>query len=176
MPDPKQPADGPSLETYLETRLNLLAVSLDKLEFGLRERIDAVEEAGLARKEHLESEIAHAKQLLQTAQETAQRATDKSESTQHLHNVEANNWRAEYNKLKSEMTPKDEFQRLDRDFSAYRLEVSRLLAAAAGEKTGTKESKETSLATIAIIVAAVGVVSGVLGSVLATIMRPMGHG
>lgn len=55
-------------------------------------------------------------------------------------------------------------------------ELANRLNVIQGERAGVKETKETSIATIGIIVAAVGVVSGVLGSVLATIMRPMGHG
>lgn len=143
---------GPSIEQYIETRFNLLTVASDKTEAAVRERIDAVEAAGIQASKSLSIEITHAKNLLQTAQETSQRAADKSENTQHLHNIEANNWRTEYNKLKSEMVQKDEFLRLDRDFSAYRLEVSKLIAGQTGEKAGSREYRQDSKSVIALAI------------------------
>lgn len=153
--------DGPSMEQYVETRLNLLTVYIDRMEHTLLDRIEALDRASLARYAGVRQEVEHARELLQLAQDNSKRAVDKSEATQAAHNVAANEWRGTLNDFKSTLINRSEFERLSNEFSAYRLEVSRLLAASSGEKSATREGKETSLTQLSLVSGAIAIIASV---------------
>lgn len=152
MPE-KQSADGPSLETYAETRLNLFKESVDKLEASLRERIDAVEKTGKSAKRHLRDEIAHTKQMLETAQATMKVQAERAEKTQHDINVASNEWRSTLNDFRGSVATKLELDRLYAEFGAYKLENEKRMAASVGERIAKGESKEDWKGYAALIIA-----------------------
>lgn len=199
----KAPADGPSLETYVETRFNLLMTAIDKVDIALRERDDHLKEqvetqfaaqqrTALAYRTGLEAQFSHVEQLFNQAKTASQQAIDKAEAANAAKFQSVNEFRATLSDQADRMMPRVESearhsataekmealahqcsQRFDALGSRID-ELNRRMLLREGAESGTKETKQTSMAVIAIIVAAVGVLSGVLGSVLATIMRPMG--
>lgn len=152
MPLEKQ-APGPVLETYIETRLNLLTVSIEKLDRALRERIDAVEAASIARKDHLASEIEHAKKMLQTAQENLREQSGRAEKTQHDINIASNEWRTTLNDFRGNVPTKDELNRFYAEFGAYKLEIEKRTAIALGERSAKVESKDDWKSIAALVIA-----------------------
>lgn len=156
--EPDKRPTGPSLETYVETRMNLLQVSIDKMEASLRERVDAVEAASIARKDHLASEIEHGKKMLSTAQDNAKLQADDAKKTQHDINVASNEWRATLTDFRSSVPTKDELNRFYSEFVAYKLENEKRLAAATGERSAKSESKDDWRGNAALIVAIAAVI------------------
>lgn len=144
------------IREYLEVRLNLLTVLIDKLEASLRERIDAVEKFGNVDTISLRSEIAHTKQMLQTAQDNLKLQSERSEKTQHDINVASNEWRSTLNDFRGSVATKEELNRLYAEHGAYKLENEKRTAAAIGERAAKVESKEDwkSVAALAIAIAA----------------------
>lgn len=134
--------DGPSTLEYAKERVDLLAATLEKSEQATAER------------------FRHLEQLFNVNAEAARRAIDKAESAQAAHNVAANEWRGTLNDFKTTLVGREEFQRLDRDFSAYRLEVSRIIAEQRGGKEVRAETKDSTQwfasNAIALIAAALG--------------------
>ncbi len=149
--------DGPSLQQYVETRFNLLDVSVTKLEHSLAERFAAIEQARALALRFVEERFRHHEQLSTQAQENAKRAVDKAEAAQSAHNTAANEWRGTLNDFKATLVSREEFQRLDRDFSAYRLEVSRLIASQTGASSAVRETKDDSSRWIGLVVGVGGV-------------------
>jgi len=145
--------DGPSLEQYIETRLNLLNEVIVKVEASFDRRFGAMEEANTLVAKGVDERFAHHQQLSQTLQQSAQLAIDKAERAQSAHNVAANEWRGTLNDFKSTLVSRAEFDRLSSDFAAYKLEAARLFSAAAGEKTGSRETKDDSKSMLAIVIA-----------------------
>jgi hypothetical protein len=145
--------DGPSTLTYLETRLNLLTVSMDKMETVMDRRFAAVEASTALAAKGVDERFKHQEQLTTLGQETAKRAVDKAEAAQSAHNVAANEWRGTLNDFKSTLIGRPEFDKLSADFTAYRLEVARLLSVMAGEKAGTKDTRDDSRSTWALVIA-----------------------
>lgn len=137
--------DGPSMEQYIETRLNLLTEAMKELDRALRERVDGLSSS-------IDQRFEHTDRMSLVVQEGAKRAIDKAEGAQHAHNVAANEWRNTLNDFKNTLVARGEFDRLERDFSAYRLEMSRLFAAEAGSKQAVKETKEDSKSMWALVV------------------------
>jgi hypothetical protein len=153
MADMPRHSDGPSMEQYIETRLNLLTVAIEKMDAALRERIAGVEAVRDALKVSVDERFIHTDRLNEIVQESAKRAIDKAESAQHAHNVAANEWRSTLNDFKNTLVSRAEYDRLERDFSAYRLEMSRLLAANEGSKRGAKEFRDDSKSMWALVIA-----------------------
>lgn len=150
---PTDKPGGPSLETYLETRLNLLTAALEKMDDSLRERISAVESASLARKDHLGAEIEHSKKMLQAAQDNLKLQSDRSEKTQHDINIASNEWRATLNDFRSSVATSAELDRLYGEFAAYKLENEKRTAATSGERAAKGESKDDWKSIAALVIA-----------------------
>lgn len=148
------PDNGPSTREYIEVRLNLLTVAIDKLEGAFEQRVTGMEKFRDAALLNVEHRFKHLEQNITTGQETAKRAVDKAESAQSAHNVASNEWRGTLNDFKTTLIGRPEFDKLSADFTAYRLEVARLLSAQAGEKAGTKDVREDSRAMWALVIAA----------------------
>jgi len=91
-----------------------------------------------------------------------QRAADKAQEVQAAHNIAANEWRATLNDFKAGVVNRVEFERLQGEFSAYKLEVARILAATAGEKTGSRDVGDTSKWLITTVIALVALAVAVL--------------
>lgn len=153
MPAKLPPADGPSLEQYIETRFNLLTVAIEKQEGALRERINAVEAASVSRKNHLQDEIEHTKHMLQTAQESLKLQSERAEKTQHDINIASNEWRSTLNDFRGSVATSAELDRLYAEHGAYKLENEKRMAASAGERIAKGESKEDWKGYAALIIA-----------------------
>lgn len=136
--------DGPTTLEYAKERVDLLVVVIDKLEHNVDRRFADIDSVRLTAVKGIDERFKHLEQLFNVNSEATKRAVDKAESAQAAHNVASNEWRGTLNDFKATLVGREEFQRLDRDFSAYRLEVSRIIAAQAGEKSGTKETKDES--------------------------------
>lgn len=162
MPTSKD-STGPSLDTYIETRLNLLIVLIDKLETSLRERIDAVEKSGTQGRDHLAVEIEHTKQMLQTAQETLKHASERAEKTQHDINIASNEWRATLTDFSNKVPTKTELERFYQEFGAYKLEIEKRTSQNVGERAAKGESKEDWKAILALVIAVAAAVIAYLG-------------
>lgn len=156
MTNPKH--DGPTLETYVETRFNLLTVDVNKLEAAMEQRFKSESEMQQALIKGYDQRFAHLEQVFHTGQETAKRAVDKAEAAQSAHNVAANEWRGTLNDFKSTLVGRPEFDRFYAEFSAFRLETSRIASISQGEKSGTKDSKESHLALIALAIAILAII------------------
>lgn len=150
--------DGPSLEQYIETRLNLLTVLVNKLEISLRERIDDVERGSVQRKDHLKSEIEHTKQMLQAAQDSLRAQNERAEKTQHDINVASNEWRSTLNDFRGTVATKVELDRLYSEFGSYKLENEKRTAATVGERTAKVENKEDWKSIVAMVISIAAVV------------------
>lgn len=150
---PTEKAGGPSLETYIETRLNLLTKAQDKLEESLLVRIAAEQRSREATEKSIAENIDHLSDIFKVTQSDAKRAVDKAEAAQHAHNIASNEWRGTLNDFKSTLITKGEFDRLATEFAAYRLEQSRLNSQLAGAKEGAKETKDDSKAMWALVIA-----------------------
>lgn len=146
---------GPSLETYVETRLNLLIVLIDKLETSLRERINAVEQSSIQRKDHLAIEIEHTKKMLQTAQDNLKQASERAEKTQHDINIASNEWRATLTDFSGKVPTKAELDRFYQEFGAYKLEIEKRTSQNVGERAAKGESKEDWKSIAALVIALV---------------------
>jgi hypothetical protein len=167
MSDNRPPSgDGPSLETYLETRLNLLNARVDEQSAAIRERVDGVEEALAAYQKTIDGRFTHADQLNALVQESAKRAVDKAESAQHAHNIASNEWRGTLNDFKNTLVSKAEFEQLRTDFAAYRLEQSRLNSSAAGAKEATKETRDDNKSLWAMVIAVASIAVSVVVAVM----------
>lgn len=148
--------DGPSLETYIETRFNLLITLVDKLEVSLRERIEDVERASLQRKEHLKSSIDHTEEMLKAAQDNLKLHNERAEKTQHDINIASNEWRSTLNDFRGSVATKLELDRLYVEFGAYKLENEKRMAASVGERAAKVENKED-WKSLAALVISIGV-------------------
>jgi len=137
--------DGPSMEQYVETRLNLLTEAIKEMDRVMRERIDRLATG-------IDQRFQHTDKMSLVVQDGAMRAIDKAENAQQAHNVASNEWRSTLNDFKNTLISRQEFDRLERDFSAYRLEMSRLFAADAGSKQAVKETKDDSKSLWALVV------------------------
>ncbi len=138
-------SDGPSMLEYVDNRF-------DASETAVRVALKGVDDR-----------FSHLEKLFTLAQDNTKRAVDKAEAAQSAHNTASNEWRGTLNDFKSTLVSRGEFEQLRQDFAAYRLEASRLFAAQAGEKSGTKDTKDDSRAwvgtAIAIVTAIVALVT-----------------
>jgi len=161
--------EGPTPLQYLETRLNLLTVTIEKLEKNVDAHFVADRERQQAYIKGYDERFQHLEQMFLTGQETAKRAVDKAEAAQNAHNLASNEWRGTLNDFKSTLIGRPEFERFYSEFSAYRLESARINSMTQGEKTGTKETKETNIGTLTLIIAVVSVAASVAMSFM---LRP----
>lgn len=152
--------DGPSTLTYVETRFNLLTTAFEKFEKNVDQRFGAERDRQLAYIKGYDEKFVHLEQMFTTGQESAKRAVDKAEAAQTAHNLAANEWRGTLNDFKSTLISRAEFERFYTEFSAYRLEASRLASVLSGEKLATKETKDSGRDYLGMAVAAVGVIAG----------------
>lgn len=116
-----QARDGPGIETYVETRFNLLTVAVDKTERAVRERIDAVEREAARGLKH-QREITH---LLK---EAADKSTFKADETQTRVNAATNEWKATVTSINSDKASLVTVTKLEADFAAYKLEKAQELS------------------------------------------------
>lgn len=184
MPERAGPHDGPDLQDYVETRLNLLTVAADKAERGLRERIDAVESAGVARAvafaaahdlttKSTNDRFLYVERLTAQAEDNTKLATATAADVQKQHNVAQNEWRATLTDFRQNTPTRPEFDKITSEVTALRLELSTRLSLQQGERAGTKETtqehrstKEDSRAGMAIVIAAA---TGVVASILSLV-------
>ena len=170
MTDDATKQDGPSTLTYLETRLNLLTETIDKLEKHIDQRFNADRELRESFIKGYDEKFAHLEQMFVTGQDTAKRAVDKAEAAQNAHNIASNEWRGTLNDFKSTLIGRPEFERFYGEFSAYRLESARIASMTQGEKSGVRETKETSMAQLGMFGAAVGAIAAIVVSVAIAVL------
>lgn len=110
----------------------------------------------------------HMEQMFVIGQTEAKRAVDKAEAAQNAHNVASNEWRGTLNDFKATLVGRPEFDRFYAEFSAFRLEQSRVASGAAGQKAGQREYREDNKSFIAIVISvaavAVMIVTAFLGA------------
>lgn len=154
----KHPRDGPDLETYVETRFNLLSVQINKLEESIRERITAVLDTSTARFEQIQVQFKHQSEVTDLIHTTTDAAHAATKATQDAHNLASNEWRRTFQDFKDATTPRPEFNRLAADFSAYKLEIAQTVAAKqisdAGVKQGSNETRASAGMVIGMAVGA----------------------
>lgn len=149
-------------------------------------------ELHLASEARLTAAITHAQDMASASTRAAQNAIDKAEAATAAKFASVNEFRAALADQAERMMPRGEsenrYSALQEKLEVFahtailrsealttRIdELNRRLLLREGAESGSKETKQTSMAVLAVIVAGVGALSGVLGSVLATIMRPMG--
>lgn len=164
MSEQLQPPDGPSTMEYFETRFTILSDAMIQRDEAIVERISAAgdlremrDDAVAARFVELGKELDRrfqdAEKVQTLIQQAAARAIDKSEQAQHNHNVASNEWRNTLNDFKNSAVSRVEFDRMEKDFSAYRLEASRLFSIEAGSRQGAREIKDDGKAFWALVVA-----------------------
>jgi len=172
---PKQPADGPSLEQYVETRFNLLIVDQGKMEQSLRESIKALREAREGRDKYVEAKFDHQEEITRLIKEAADAATTKAEQAQHAHNVASNEWRQTVQDFKDATTTRTEFDRLAADFAAYKLEIAQTVAARqlreTGRQEGTQENRRESRASAGMIIS-IAVAAATIAALVIGYLRP----
>src|SRR6185369_620312 len=176
--------NGPTLQEYCETRFNLLTVAAEKTEAALRERIDAVDQAGLARaaafiatreslQKGVDDKFRFVETLAKQAEENTKLATATAGETQRQHNVAQNEWRATLTDFRQNTPTRPEFDKLAVEVTALRLELSTRLSVTQGEKMGmqetrqgSRETKEDSRAGMAIVIAAA---SGIVAAIISVV-------
>lgn len=180
MTNPRISDDGPKLQEYVEVRFNLMLVAADKAEAALRERVDAVESASLARWASFQAahtlaikstddRFSYVERLSAQAEENTRAATTTAADTQKQHNVAQNEWRATLTDFRQNTPTRPEFDKLTSEMTALRLELSTKFSQQQGERTATKETKDDSKWMITTVVAVAIAAASVLGSLF---LRP----
>lgn len=94
--------------------------------------------------------------------ESSERAVGAAKIVQTAHDAATNEWQKTFRDVRDNTATRAEFERLEKDFNAYKLEMARTIEAkqtnAAGAERGAQEQKTESRAGTATIVAiAVGI-------------------
>ena len=147
---------------------------LDAYVRNTQEQFTAQQRNALTYRTGIDERFKHMEQLFQAIQASAQIAVDKAEAAQRAHNIGANEWRSTLNDFKTSLVSRTEFDRFYAEFAAYRLESARMAASIAGNKEGTRETKETSMAQMTLIAAAVSALVAVVVPVLLAVVRSVG--
>ncbi|MEO8133673.1 MAG: hypothetical protein ABI831_06840 [Betaproteobacteria bacterium] len=113
--------DGPTLNEYVETRLNLAKADAEKTEAALRERINAVEKTAT-------DGLKHQKEITGILKESTDKAGSKADETQARVNLASNEWRSTVTDINNNKAPLAAVTRLEVDFAAYKLEKAQELS------------------------------------------------